>query len=230
MTPEKPSVLRRSYQRASFKARGIFELSILAVVLHIVAIVYYRYLSETAPYYNLITNVGLLLAPTWFLTSSYWLLAQTRKVYQPSNCRRRFHSRDTGCDCGADTYKRRESYVGEFETTYLSYYARRICLTGYCITFYLVLVEFGAMAGFPHYWSLKFTAACRPWSQHPLRYSTSTLHLCVQRKLVQDWSGLDILAAGVRLGCYGRYTRGFAWWCSLEDGTRRNATGTKRLM
>lgn len=128
MAPAKPSVLRRSYQRASITARAIFELSILAVWAHIVAIVYYRYLSAMAPYYNFITNVGLFIAPAWFLISSYQLLGQTRETYEPSNCRRRFHRRATGCNCGVESYKPRESYDDEFESTYLSYNARRICL------------------------------------------------------------------------------------------------------
>jgi hypothetical protein len=128
MIPTKPSVLRRSYQRASITASAIFELSILAVWVHIVAIVYYRYLSATATYYNFITNVGLFIAPAWFLISSYQLLGQTRETYEPSNCCRRFHRRATGCNCGVKTYKPGESYDDEFESTYLSYYARRICL------------------------------------------------------------------------------------------------------
>jgi hypothetical protein len=86
VTPAKPSVLRRSYQRASITARAIFELSILALWVHIVAIAYYRYLSATAPYYNFIANVSLFIAPAWFLISSYQLLGQTRETYEPSNC------------------------------------------------------------------------------------------------------------------------------------------------
>jgi hypothetical protein len=89
---------------------------------------YYRYLSATVLYYNFITNIGLFIAPAWFLISGYQLLGQTRETYEPSNCRRRFHRRATGCNCGVKTYKPGESYNDEFESTYLSYYARRICL------------------------------------------------------------------------------------------------------
>ncbi|PVH76076.1 hypothetical protein DL98DRAFT_535985 [Cadophora sp. DSE1049] len=206
MIPTKPSVLRRSYQRASITARAIFELSILAVWVHIVAIVYYRYLSATAPYYNFITNVGLLIAPAWFLISSYQLLGQTRETYEPSNCRRRFHRRVTGCNCGVKTYKLGESYNDEFESTYLSYYACRICLlvtSLYIARFWWISVRW---LGITHYWSLNLAAPCRPWIQHPLRDSMSALYQCDQLDMVRDWSGLGILASGVCLGCYGRYT------------------------
>lgn len=128
MTFEKPSVFERSNKLASITASTIFELSNLAVCVHIIAIVYYRYASLEAPYYNFITNVGLLIAPTWFLISSYQLLCQIRKTYEPSNCRRRFHRRATGCNCGVETYELGESYDDEYESTYLSYYARRTCL------------------------------------------------------------------------------------------------------
>ncbi len=118
MTPAKPCVLRRSYQQASITARTIFKRSILAVWVHIVAIVYCRYLSATAPYYNFITNVGLFIALAWFLISSYQFLGQTRETYEPSNCRSRFHRRATGCNCGVKTYKPGESYNDKFESTY----------------------------------------------------------------------------------------------------------------
>ena len=195
--PAKPSVLRRSYQRASVTARAIFVLSILAVWIHIVAIVYYRYLSATAPYYNFITNVGLLIAPAWFLISSYQLLGQTRETYEPSNCRRRFHRRATGCNCGVKAYKLGGSYDDEFESTYLSILRPQNLSASYIVACCKILVDFSAMAGISHYWGLKVAASCRPSLQHPLRDSTSALYQCGQLDMVRDWSGRDILAAGV---------------------------------
>lgn len=128
MAPAKPGVLGRSYQRASITARTIFELSILAVAVHIVAIVYYRYFLATAPYYNFNTNAIFLIATAWFLVSSYPFIDQIREIYEPSNCRRRFHWRATGCSFNVKIYKPEESYNYEFESIYLSSYARRICL------------------------------------------------------------------------------------------------------
>lgn len=128
MAPAKPGVLRRSCQQASSTARAIFELFLLAVAVHIGAILYYKYISSTTPYYNLITNVGFFIPAAWCLICSYQLLGQMRRIYQPSDCRRRFHRRDTACNCyHVKTHKPEVSH-NEFESIYLSCYTGRICL------------------------------------------------------------------------------------------------------